>query len=119
MNEKNEPQRGLEKVSHFFLTGETAANQDPESSVDNSVTNQTAHAPNSSVHQNTDEYDRLENTVAQLYVLRDSCKGMYYTRNPDNEIIWFKGAASILQDAIANLIKTLSFIENNNSPELK
>lgn len=105
--------RGLEKVYHFFLTEETHSNQDPGTSVGNSITNETVYIPpNSTVHQHDVEYDRLKNTVAQLYVLRESCKGNYYTQNPDNDIIWFKGAEAILQDAIADLIKTLRFIDN-------
>jgi len=107
MNDENVAQRGLEKVSHFFLTGEAPAHQTQAISAEKSTADE-------AVPTDTVEYDRLENTVAQLYVLRDSCKGMYYSPNPDRDIIWFKGAASILQDAITNLSKTLHSIAKNN-----
>jgi len=113
MNDKKEPPRGLEKVYHFFLTGETPPNHPTETPVGNGIKDEISHYSKSSAHQHDIEYDRLENTVAQLYVLRDSCKGMYYTQNPGNDLIWFQGAAAILQDAIMNLIKTLRFIDNN------
>ena len=115
MNDKNDPPRSLEKVCHFFLTGETPPDQGSEAPVCNSVINKTARVPSCNIHELTSEYDRIENTVAQLYVLRDSCKGMYYTQYPDNDIIWFKGAAAILHDAITNLIRTLRFIDDNNN----
>jgi len=111
MSNENGAQRSLEKVSHFFLTGETPAPQAQETSAPKNNADDAGHAPDKSIPADTVEYDRLENTVAQLYVLRDSCKGMYYSQNPEWDIIWFKGAASILQDAIRDLRKTLNFIE--------
>lgn len=114
MNENNKPQRGLEQISHFFLTEEIPAKQGPGTSVGEIITNETAHTPNSTLHQNAVEYHLLKNTVAKLFVLRESCKGNYFTQNPDNDLIWLQGAEAILQDAIANLIKTLRFIDINN-----
>jgi hypothetical protein len=113
MEDKNEPPRGLEKVSHFFLTGETSSHQDPETSAGNCITNETSRVPKGTLHQHTVEYDRLKKTVAQLYVLSGSCKGIYYTQAPDKYSLWFHGAAAILQDAITNLMNTLSFIDSN------
>ena len=114
MNENSKPPRGLEKVSHFFLTEKIPSKQGPGTSVGQIITNETAHTPNSTVHQQAVEYHQLKNTVAKLCVLRESCKGNYFTQNPDNDLIWLKGAEDILQDAIANLIKTLRFIDSNN-----
>ena len=114
MNDNNKPQRGLEKVSHFFLSEEIPSNQDPDTPGGKIITNETAHLPGSIVHQHAAEYHRLKKIVARLYVLRESCKGNDFAQNPDNDIIWLKGAEDILQDAIANLIKTLRFIDNNN-----
>jgi hypothetical protein len=114
MNDENEPTRGLEKVCHFFLSEETPSGQEPGTSVCQIITNETAHTPNSTLHQDAVEYHLLKNTVAKLFVLRESCKGNYFTQNPDNDLIWLQGAEAILQDAIANLIKTLSFIDINN-----
>lgn len=114
MNDENEPTRGLEKVCHFFLSEETPSGQDPGTSVCQIITNEKALTPNSTLHQDAVEYHLLKNTVAKLFVLRESCKGNYFTQNPDNDLIWLKGAEAILQDAIANLIKTLRFIDINN-----
>jgi hypothetical protein len=113
MNDKNDPPRNLEKVYHFFLTEKTASNQDPETTTGTTSSNETAPITTSSVPQNNVEYDLLQSTVAQLYVLRNSCKGMCYTHNPDEDNIWLEGAESILQDAITNLIRTLRFLDNS------
>jgi hypothetical protein len=116
MNDKNEPLRGLEKIYHFFLTEEVPTNQNLGTQDGNNITKGTAHNLKSSIQQQTDEYNLLKNTVAQLYVLRESCKGNYfYTQKSYEDIIWFKGAEAILQDAIVNLIKTLQFIDTNNN----
>jgi hypothetical protein len=114
MNDENEPTRGLEKVCHFFLSEETPSGQEPGTPVGQIITNDIAHTPNSTLHKDAVEYHLLKNTVAKLFVLRESCKGNYFTQNPDNDLIWLKGAEAILQDAIANLIKTLRSIDINN-----
>lgn len=114
MDAKKEPQRGLEKVYHFFLTGDAP----PDTASGVSLPGKDQNGKNSSTQkgppQHDAEYDRLETTVAQLYVLKDSCAGMYHTKNPDNNIIWFQGAAAILQDAITDLIKTLRFLDHTS-----
>ena len=116
MNDKNEPLRGLEKIYHFFLTEESPSNQNPGISDGNNITKGTAHNLNNTIQQQTDEYTLLKNTVAQLYVLRESCKGnFYHSQKSYEDIIWFKGAEAILQDAILNLIKTLQFIDTQNN----
>jgi hypothetical protein len=116
MNDKNEPQRGLEKIYHFFLTGEAPSNQTPGTSGNNSFLNGEARLLKSTIQQLDDEYSLLKNTVAQLYVLRESCKGNYHnTQKSYEDILWFKGAEAILQDAIVNLIKTLRFLDTNNN----
>jgi len=104
----------LEKISHFFLSEEIPSKQEPGTAVGQIIKNETAHTPNSTVHLHAVAYNQLKNTVAKLFVLRESCKGNYFTQNPENDLIWLKGAENILQDAIANLIKTLQFIDINN-----
>jgi len=113
MSDKNDPPRNLEKVYHFFLTEKTISNQDPETTFNFTSSNETANPSNGSVPQKNVEYYRLQNTVAQLYVLRNSCKGMCITQNPAEDIIWLEGAESILHDAITNLIRTLRFLDSN------
>jgi len=113
MDDRNDPPRGLEKVCHFFLTEETASRQEPGTSAGDSITSETTHITQTTLHQHAAAFNQLKNTVAQLYVLRESCKGMYYKQNPDNDIIWFKGAEAILEDAVENLIKTLHFIDKS------
>lgn len=116
MSDKNEPQRGLEKIYHFFLTEEASSIQKSEPPGDISIANGTAHIPNSTILQHPDGYNLLKNTLAQLYVLKESCKVNYYNSQKSNEdIIWFQGAEAILQDAIVNLIKTLRLVETTNN----
>lgn len=111
MNDKKEPPRGLEKVCHFFLTEETQAQQDEGATGGGSiVAGVTPSHPESTPQQCAVEYDRLKNTVAELYVLKESCKGTDYLQNSSTDTNWFKGAEAILHDAIGNLIKTLRFI---------
>jgi len=110
MNDNNEPARSLEKIYHFFLTGQAPADQHSNTPDIHSIQNGPEPSIISKGHQPDGEYDRLEDTIAQLYVLHDSCKGMYHTSKTDNDNIWFQGAMSILKDAITNLIKTLQII---------
>jgi len=115
MNDKKEPSRGLEKVYHFFLTGNAPSDLLSETPAINGIKDEKHMDSKTNINMHGVEYDRLEHTVAQLYVLRDSCKGMHYTQNPDTNPIWFQGAAAILKDAIMNLMKTLQHIDNNPS----
>ena len=114
MNENNKHPRRLERVSHFFLTEEVSSKVGPGTSDDQIITNEIAHTPNSNVQNHVVEYNQLKNTVAKLFILKRSCKGNNFTHNPDNDLIWLKGAEDILQDAIENITKILRLIEINN-----
>jgi len=110
MNDKNESARSLEKIYHFFLTDQAPADQESNTPDNRRIQKDPKSSTINKACQPDGESDRLEDTIAQLYVLHDSCKGMYHTNKMDNDNIWFQGAMSILQDAITNLIKTLQFI---------
>lgn len=112
MNDKNAPSRGLEKVCHYFLTGGAPSSPESDTSDSNRIAREIVPFPKSSMQRHPVEYGLLENTVAQLYVLRNSCKGMYHSQSPDDDTVWFEGAAAILQDVITDLMATLRSIDN-------
>ena len=60
-------------------------------------------------------YNNVEDIVSKLYVLRDSCKGLYHSEQADPDSIWFQGAGSILQEAIDQLQEALRVIEEHES----
>ena len=59
--------------------------------------------------------DKVKNTVAQLYVLRDSCRGKMHTENSSENLAWFQGAEAILKKAVDNLQKALPALGQVNS----
>ena len=60
-------------------------------------------------------YDSVESIVAKLYVLRDSCTGILHTEKSNPNLIWFRGAETLLQEAVDELQKTLGALESGES----
>jgi len=62
-------------------------------------------------------YDSLEGIVAKLYVLRDSCTGIIHTEKSNPNLIWFRGAETLLQEAVGGLQKALGALESGEAAE--
>jgi len=62
-------------------------------------------------------YDSLESIVAKLYVLRDSCTGIMHTEKSNPNLIWFRGAETLLQEAVDKLQKALGALESGEAAE--
>ena len=62
-------------------------------------------------------YDGLESIVAKLYVLRDSCTGIIHTEKSNPNLIWFRGAETLLQEAVDELQKALGALESGEAAE--
>jgi hypothetical protein len=62
-------------------------------------------------------YDSLEGIVAKLYVLRDSCTGIIHTEKSNPNLIWFRGAETLLQEAVDKLQKALGALESGEAAE--
>jgi hypothetical protein len=62
-------------------------------------------------------YDRVEGTVAKLYVLRDSCTGIIHTERSNPNLIWFQGAETLLQEAVDELQGVLGVLETGEEGE--
>ena len=62
-------------------------------------------------------YDSLESIVAKLYVLRDSCTGIIHTEKSNPNLIWFRGAETLLQEAVGGLQKALGALESGEAAE--
>ena len=62
-------------------------------------------------------YDSLESIVAKLYVLRDSCTGIIHTEKSNPNLIWFRGAETLLQEAVDELQKALGVLESGEAAE--
>lgn len=52
-------------------------------------------------------YDSVQNIVAKLYVLRDSCAGIIHTDKYGENLSWFQGAEDILEEAVDQLQQAL------------
>ena len=61
-----------------------------------------------------ENYDGLEKVLSRLFVLRESCMGILHMDQSDPNLIWFKGAADILQDSMDELQSALQAIEGGN-----
>ena len=62
-------------------------------------------------------YGSLESIVAKLYVLRDSCTGIIHTDKSNPNLIWFRGAETLLQEAVDELQKALGALESGEAAE--
>jgi hypothetical protein len=58
-----------------------------------------------------DVYDGVESILAKLHVLRDSCAGVMHKEDSNTNLIWFQGAETLLQEAVAELQKALRALE--------
>lgn len=56
-------------------------------------------------------YDSVENILGKLHVLRDSCTGVIHREESNPNLIWFQGAEAMLKEAVAELQKALSALE--------
>jgi hypothetical protein len=61
-----------------------------------------------------ENYDVLGKVLSRLFVLRESCMGILHMDQSDPNLIWFKGAADILQDSMDGLQSALQAIEGGN-----
>ncbi len=64
---------------------------------------------------NSGVYDSVENILAKLHVLRDSCTGVIHREESNPNLIWFQGAETLLQEAVAELQKALSALEGGSA----
>ncbi len=62
-----------------------------------------------------EQYDNVEQIVAKLYVLRDSCTGIIHTDESNPNLIWFQGAEAMLKEAVDELQKTLRAMEEGSA----
>ena len=60
-------------------------------------------------------YDSVENILAKLHVLRDSCTGVIHKEESNPNLIWFQGAETLLQEAVGELQKALSAMEGGSA----
>jgi hypothetical protein len=60
-------------------------------------------------------YDNVEGILAKLHVLRDSCAGVMHKEESNPNLIWFQGAETLLQEAVAELQKALSALEEGSA----
>ena len=60
-------------------------------------------------------YDSVENILAKLYVLRDSCTGVIHREESNPNLIWLQGAESMLKEAVDELQKALSALEEGSA----
>ena len=59
-------------------------------------------------------YDKMENIVGKLHVLKDSCAGVIHKHGTNPNLIWFQGAEAILQEGVDELQKVLQALEEGS-----
>ena len=59
--------------------------------------------------------DGIKDIVSKLYVLRDSCTGIFHTEKTYSNGLWFEGATAILQQGVDQLNSGLE--ETGNAPD--
>ena len=64
---------------------------------------------------NGEGYDSVENILAKLYVLRDSCTGVIHREESNPNLIWFQGAEAMLKEAVDELHKALRALEEGST----
>jgi hypothetical protein len=62
------------------------------------------------------ETNGIKDSISKLYILRDSCAGTCMTQKDNPHIIWFEGAAVLLQQIVDKLKSAKGKIDNA-SPE--
>ena len=60
-------------------------------------------------------YDSVENILAKLHVLRDSCTGVIHKEESNPNLIWFQGAEAMLKEAVDELHKALRALEEGSA----
>jgi hypothetical protein len=60
-------------------------------------------------------YDSVENMLGKLHVLRDSCTGVIHREESNPNLIWFQGAEAMLKEAVDELQKALSALEEGSA----
>ena len=60
-------------------------------------------------------YDSVEDILAKLHVLRDSCTGVIYREGSNPNLIWFQGAEVMLKEAVDELQKALKALEEGSA----
>jgi hypothetical protein len=60
-------------------------------------------------------YDNVEGILAKLHVLRDSCAGVIHKEESNPNLIWFQGAETLLKEAVDELQKALSALEEGSA----
>jgi hypothetical protein len=60
-------------------------------------------------------YDNVEGILAKLHVLRDSCAGVIHKEESNPNLIWFQGAETLLREAVDELQKALSALEEGSA----
>ena len=59
-------------------------------------------------------YDKMENILAKLHILRDSCTGVIHKDGPNPNLIWFQGAEAMLREGVDELQKALRALEEGS-----
>lgn len=61
----------------------------------------------------------IKDSISKLYILRDSCAGTYMTQKDNPHIIWFEGAAVLLQQSVDKLKSAKAKIDSGGADASK
>ena len=61
----------------------------------------------------------IKDCISKLYILRDSCRGTCIAQKDNPHIMWFEGAAALLQQGVAKLKSAQDIIESGGEDSSK
>ncbi len=71
------------------------------------------------MNKKTKKDDGIKDSISKLFILRDSCQGTSITQKDNPNIIWFEGAAVLLQQGVDNLKKAQDAIDRGGKNAIK
>ena len=71
------------------------------------------------MNKKTKKDDGIKDSISKLFILRDSCQGTSITQKDNPNIIWFEGAAVLLQQGVDNLKKAQDTIDRGGDKAIK
>jgi hypothetical protein len=63
------------------------------------------------------KHESVEQIVAKLHVLRDSCTGVLNSGTTSSHLLWFQGAQTMLIEVVDDLQRALNAVKSDEAEE--
>ena len=71
------------------------------------------------MNKKTTQNNGVHDSISKLYILRDSCAGTCMTQKDNPHIIWFEGAAVLLQQCVDKLKSVQNKVDSSSADAVK